>query len=77
MKRLTRDLVSRMERDLGMPLEWVAAAHYNTEHPHVHMALYPSGLCLVHARLPNISCVNGRHVINIVLTPFVSMCREV
>jgi type IV secretory pathway VirD2 relaxase len=39
LKRLTRDLVSRMERDLGMPLEWVAVAHYNTEHPHVHMAL--------------------------------------
>ena len=39
LKRLTRDLVSRMERDLGTPLEWVAAAHYNTEHPHVHVAL--------------------------------------
>ena len=39
LKRLTRDLVSRMEKDLGMPLEWVAAAHYNTEHPHVHVAL--------------------------------------
>src|SRR5471032_1021779 len=39
LKRLTRDLVSRMERDLGMPLELVAVAHYNTEHPHVHMAL--------------------------------------
>jgi len=39
LKRLTRDLVSRMERDLGIPLEWVAVAHYNTEHPHVHMAL--------------------------------------
>ena len=39
LKRLTRDLVSRMERDLGTPLQWVAAAHYNTEHPHVHVAL--------------------------------------
>jgi type IV secretory pathway VirD2 relaxase len=39
LKRLTHDLVSRMEKDLGMPLEWVATAHYNTEHPHVHMAL--------------------------------------
>src|SRR5471030_1178855 len=39
LKRLTRDLVSRMELDLGMPLEWVAVAHYNTEHPHVHMAI--------------------------------------
>jgi type IV secretory pathway VirD2 relaxase len=39
MKRLTRDLVSRMEKDLGTQVEWVAAAHYNTEHPHVHLAL--------------------------------------
>jgi hypothetical protein len=28
-----------MERDLGTPLEWAAVAHYNTEHPHVHIAL--------------------------------------
>ena len=39
LKRLTRDLVSRMEKDLGTPLEWVAVSHYNTEHPHVHMAV--------------------------------------
>src|ERR1700730_4466043 len=39
LKRLTRDLLSRMERDLGTPLQWVAVAHYNTEHPHVHVAL--------------------------------------
>ena len=39
LKRLTCDLVSRMEKDLGTPLEWVAVAHYNTEHPHVHMAI--------------------------------------
>ena len=39
LKRLTRDLVVRMENDLGTPLEWVAVAHYNTEHPHVHLAL--------------------------------------
>jgi type IV secretory pathway VirD2 relaxase len=39
LKRLTRDLVSRMESDLGTEVKWVAVAHYNTEHPHVHMAL--------------------------------------
>jgi type IV secretory pathway VirD2 relaxase len=39
LRRLTRDLVSRMERDLGTPLEWVAVTHHNTEHPHVHIAL--------------------------------------
>ncbi len=43
LTRLTRDLVSRMEKDLGTQVEWVAAAHYNTEHPHVHMAL--RGIC--------------------------------
>jgi type IV secretory pathway VirD2 relaxase len=32
LKRLTRDLASRMEKDVGMPLEWVAVAHYNTDH---------------------------------------------
>lgn len=35
----TRQLLARMEKDLGTPLEWVAAAHFNTEHPHVHIAL--------------------------------------
>ena len=39
LKRLTRDLVTRMENDLGTPVEWAAVAHYNTEHPHVHMAI--------------------------------------
>jgi type IV secretory pathway VirD2 relaxase len=35
----TRKLLARMEKDLGTRLEWVAAAHFNTEHPHVHIAL--------------------------------------
>jgi type IV secretory pathway VirD2 relaxase len=39
LKRLTRDLLLRMESDLGTPLQWVAVMHYNTEHPHVHVAL--------------------------------------
>ena len=39
LKRLTRDLMSEMQTDLGTPLEWIAVAHYNTEHPHVHIAL--------------------------------------
>ena len=34
-----RKLIQRMEKDLGTRLEWVAAAHFNTEHPHVHIAL--------------------------------------
>jgi hypothetical protein len=39
LKRLTRDLMSEMQTDLGVPLQWVAVAHFNTEHPHVHVAL--------------------------------------
>jgi type IV secretory pathway VirD2 relaxase len=39
LKRLTRDLMSEMQTDLAMPLEWIAVAHYNTEHPHIHIAL--------------------------------------
>lgn len=39
LKRLTRELISEMETDLAIPLDWVAAAHFNTEHPHVHVAL--------------------------------------
>ena len=35
----TRKLIQRMEKDLGTRLEWVAAVHFNTEHPHVHIAL--------------------------------------
>jgi type IV secretory pathway VirD2 relaxase len=39
LKRLTRDLMSEMQTDLATPLEWIAVAHYNTEHPHVHISL--------------------------------------
>src|ERR1700680_2984371 len=39
LTKLTGDLMSRMEKDLGTPLQWVAVPHYNTEHPHVHVAL--------------------------------------
>lgn len=35
----TRKLVLCMEKDLKTRLEWVAAVHFNTEHPHVHIAL--------------------------------------
>jgi type IV secretory pathway VirD2 relaxase len=35
----TRKLIRCMERDLKTRLEWVAAVHFNTEHPHVHIAL--------------------------------------
>jgi len=39
LERLTRDVMAKMEQDLGTKLEWVAVAHHNTEHPHVHIGL--------------------------------------
>jgi type IV secretory pathway VirD2 relaxase len=39
LHQYTRELLHRMEHDLGAQLEWVAAVHHNTEHPHVHIAL--------------------------------------
>jgi type IV secretory pathway VirD2 relaxase len=35
----TRRLIQCMEKDLKTRLEWVAAVRFNTEHPHVHIAL--------------------------------------
>lgn len=37
LKSLTRRLMVQMEQDLGTKLEWVAADHYNTGHPHTHI----------------------------------------
>ena len=39
LDRLTRELMGRIEKDPGRRLEWVATTHFNTEHPHVHVAL--------------------------------------
>ena len=39
LQQHTRELMLRMERDLATQLEWVAAIHHNTEHPHVHIAV--------------------------------------
>jgi len=35
----TRDLMSRIEADLGTRLDWVAVNHYNTGQPHVHVII--------------------------------------
>lgn len=50
--RLTRELMSRVESDVEIPLEWVAVAHFNTEHPHVHVALRGVGRDQQEVRLP-------------------------
>lgn len=39
MKPFVRDLVSQMERDLETRLDWVAAVHDNTDHPHAHIVI--------------------------------------
>lgn len=39
LPRLTRELMLRVAQDLNTDIEWVAIAHHNTEHPHVHIAV--------------------------------------
>lgn len=39
MQQHTKQLVAQMEKDLGTSLQWVAVEHFNTEHPHVHLAV--------------------------------------
>jgi len=37
LKSYTRELVSRIESDLGTKLDWVAIDHYDTAQPHTHL----------------------------------------
>ena len=37
LKDFTRETMARMERDLGVELDWLAVDHYNTDNPHVHV----------------------------------------
>lgn len=39
MRQYSRDLIASLEKDLGTTLEWVGIDHFNTEHPHVHLAV--------------------------------------
>ena len=39
LKAFTRNLMTRMEKDLGTRLDWVAVDHYNTGHPHSHIVI--------------------------------------
>ncbi len=53
LKSFTRRLMTRMEEDLHTRLDWVAADHFDTGHPHVHVVLRgrdDSGRDLVIAR---------------------------
>lgn len=39
LKPFVRDLMRQMEQDLGTKLDWVAADHFNTGHPHTHLVI--------------------------------------
>jgi type IV secretory pathway VirD2 relaxase len=39
LKPFIRDLMRQMEQDLNTGLDWVAADHFNTGHPHSHIVL--------------------------------------
>jgi len=39
LKSYARDFMSQMEGDLGTPLEWAAAEHWDTDQPHLHIVL--------------------------------------
>ena len=39
LRVFTRELMAEVERDLGVPLDWVAVNHFNTAHPHSHVVL--------------------------------------
>ena len=39
LKRFSCDLVRQMEKELGTKLDWVAANHYDTAQPHIHMVI--------------------------------------
>jgi len=37
LRQTTRELMTRMEADLGTRLDWIAVDHHNTGHPHTHI----------------------------------------
>jgi type IV secretory pathway VirD2 relaxase len=39
LRGFTRDLMTRMEADVGTRLDWVAVDHWNTDNPHTHVVL--------------------------------------
>lgn len=39
LKDYSRELMRRIELDLGTKLDWVAAEHHDTGHPHVHLLM--------------------------------------
>lgn len=39
LKELTRETIREIERDLGTKLEWAGVCHFDTDNPHVHLAV--------------------------------------
>ena len=39
LKPFIRDMMAKVETDLGTRLDWVAVDHYNTGHPHTHIII--------------------------------------
>lgn len=39
LRSFSRDLMRRMEKDLGTDLDWLGVDHWNTDNPHVHIIL--------------------------------------
>lgn len=39
LRGYTRQLMARMEADLGSSLDWIAVDHWNTDNPHTHIVL--------------------------------------
>jgi type IV secretory pathway VirD2 relaxase len=39
LKPFVRDLMAKVETDLGTKLDWVAVDHFNTGHPHTHIVI--------------------------------------
>lgn len=39
MKTYTRDLMERVEADLGTRIDWIAAEHHDTGRPHIHLLM--------------------------------------
>jgi len=39
MQQLVRGVMAGVEKQIGAGVEWIAVAHYNTGHPHAHIAM--------------------------------------
>jgi hypothetical protein len=39
LQQLARGVMAGVEKEVGAGVEWIAVAHYNTGHPHAHIAM--------------------------------------